>query len=201
VTEPVGQLRVRRTGSEANVAWVWPPSVSLAEVTFTPAGAGLPSVRERVSRGQFTANGCRIQVGTGGGRITVQGVVRGAGGEAVSAAAVATVDGVAATLGYELLRVGGFISRKRLLRVSVDQPCEGVELILIAAPGQVMPVRAEQGERAVHVTNLSLTPGVPWEAPFTIRSGAPKIRWLRCFVKQPAGVRVSDPPIDEMKVS
>jgi len=201
VTEPVGQLRVRRIGSEATVAWVWPPSVSLAEVAFTPSGAGRPSVRERVSRGQLTANGCRIPVGSSGGRITVQGVVRGSGGEAMSAAAVATVDGVAGTLDYELLRVGGLFSRKRLLRVTVDQPCAGVELILVAAPGLVLPIRPEQGRAAVHVTGLALTPELPWEAPFTLPSGPPKPRWLRCFVKQPAGVRVTDPPIDEMKVS
>ena len=119
----------------------------------------------------------------------------------MSAAAVATVDGVAATLGYEFIRVGGFFSRKRVLRVNVDQPCEGLELILVAAPGEVMPVRAEQGRAAVHVSGITLIPGRPWEVPFTLPSGAPKPRWLRCFVKQPAGVRVTDPPIDEMKVS
>ena len=41
-------------------------------------------------------------------------------------------------------------------------------------------------------------PWVPYPVPFSLPG---KVRWLRCFVVRPTGVRVNDPPIDEMKVS
>ncbi|MEH0844166.1 hypothetical protein V6U81_17400 [Micromonospora sp. CPCC 205711] len=198
VTEPVRQLVARRTGDEVNVAWVWPPSVNLAEVTFTPP-QGAPTVR-RLTRGQFTESGCRLRVGPAGGRVAVRTVERGAGGETYSAAESVPVDGVPVAFGYRIRRDGGLFSRKRLLSVEVDQPCEGVELVLVAASGVAMPARAERGRVVSRVTGLSLHPDAPWQLPFILPAGLAKPYWLRCFVVQPPGARVTD-PIDEMKVS
>lgn len=201
VTEPVRQLVARRTGNEATVAWEWPASVSLVEVTFTPAHGS--ATTRRLTRGQFAEAGCRIQVGSAGGRISVRALTRGYGSETFSAPASVTVDGVNATISYHLLRAGGTVnpfSRRRLLRVESDQPCDGVELRLVAAAGLAMPTRPEQGQLVEHVSGLALRPGVPWEAPFTLPSRLPKPYWLRCFVVRPSELRVID-PVDEMKVS
>ncbi|MGB2567912.1 hypothetical protein ACPFP2_05595 [Micromonospora citrea] len=198
VTEPVRQLVARRTGDEVNVAWVWPPSVNLAEVTFTPP-QGAPTVR-RLTRGQFTESGCRLRVGAGGGRVSVRAVERGAGGETYSATESVPVDGMPVAFGYHIRRDGGLFSRKRLLSVEVDQPCDGVELLLVAASGVAMPARPERGSVVSRVTGLSLHPDVPWQLPFTLPTGLAKPYWLRCFVIRPPGARVTD-PIDEMKVS
>jgi hypothetical protein len=198
VTEPVRQLVARRTGDEVDVAWVWPPAVNLAEVTFTPT-RGAPAVR-RVTRGQFTQSGCRIPVSPGGGRVSVRTVERGPAGEAFSAAESVPVDGVPVAVRYHLRRTGGPFSRKRLLNVDVDQPCDGVELLLVAASGPAMPVRPEQGRVVARVTGLSLRPDAPWQMPFTVPGGLSKPYWLRCFVIRPTGARVTD-PIHEMKVS
>ncbi|MBL7258034.1 hypothetical protein [Paractinoplanes lichenicola] len=198
VIEPVTRLLARRNGGEVTVSWVWPPSVNLAEVTFTPAGAATPSARELVSRGQFTAKGCHLPIGHTGGRVAVQSVVRGMGGESKSSAVTAPVDGTAATVSWQVVKAGGFLSRRRELRLTTDTRCEGVEVRLVAGPGDVLPVRAEQGIPVAHLAGLELDPDVPEAVPFTMPA---KVRWLRCFVTRPAGVRVNDPPIDEMKVS
>ncbi|RAO16294.1 hypothetical protein MED15_03813 [Micromonospora noduli] len=198
VTEPVQQLIARRTGDEVTVAWVWPPSVNLAEVTFTPP-QGSPTVR-RLTRGQVTASGCRLRVGPAGGRVSVRTVERGPGGETYSAVESVPVDGVPVAFGYRIRRDGGLFSRKRLLSVDVDQPCEGVELLLVAASGVAMPARPERGRVVSRVTGLSLHPDVAWQLPFTLPTGLSKPYWLRCFVIRPPDARVTD-PIDEMKVS
>ena len=198
VTEPVRQLVARRTGDEVNVAWVWPSSVNLAEVTFTPPQG--TSTVWRLTRGQVTESGCRLRVTAAGGRVSVRTVERGAGGETYSAAESVSVDGVPVAFGYHIRREGGLFSRKRLLSVEVDQPCEGVELLLVAASGSAMPARPERGSVVTRVTGLSLRPDAPWQLPFTLPTGLAKPYWLRCFVIRPPGARVTD-PIDEMKVS
>ncbi len=198
VTEPVRQLVVRRTGDEVTVAWVWPPSVHLAEVTFTP-DRGAQTAR-RLTRGQLTESGCRIPVGAAAGRISVRTVERGPGGETFSIPESAPVEGIPVALRYHLRRAGGFRNRNRLLTVEVDQPCEGVELVLVAAAGPAMPVRPEQGTVVARITSLSLRPDAPWQLPFTAPTGLAKPYWLRCFVIRPPGARVTD-PVPEMKVS
>ncbi|MGW1060427.1 hypothetical protein [Micromonospora rubida] len=198
VAEPVQQLVARRTGDEVNVAWVWPSSVHLAEVTFTsPHG---PPVVRRLTRNQFTESGCRIPVSSGGGRVSVRTVERGPAGETFSVPESVPVDRVPVAVGYHLQRAGGPFSRKRLLSVDVDRPCEGVELLLVAAAGLAMPVRPEQGTVVARVTGLCLQPDAPWQMPFTMPSGLARPYWLRCFVIRPTGARVTD-PIHEMKVS
>jgi hypothetical protein len=199
VTEPVQDLRVRRTGTEAGLAWVWPPSVSLVEVAFAPAD-GTAGSRRLVTRGQYAESGCWLEIGNAGGRIAVRGVSRGRGGDAYSAAVSATVEGAPVGLEYHLDRLGGRFSRTRQLRVTVDRSCHDVELILVAFRGPVMPTRAEQGVVLHHFSRLTLTPEAAWIVPFETPRGFARPYWLRCFVARPPGVQVLD-PIHEMKVA
>jgi hypothetical protein len=198
VADPVQQLLARRTGNEVNVSWVWPPSVQLVDVEFIPdRGSGY---RRRMTRGQVAEEGCRIPVGKSGGTVSVCSVSRSQGGDLRSAPQTVTVAGVTTVLEYHLPRVGGVLSRgRRILRVSVDQPCEGVELHLVVSGGIAMPARPDAGETVQRFIGLKLEPGAPWEVPFVVPRHA-RPYWLRCFVVQPHGIRVVD-PIDEMKVS
>jgi hypothetical protein len=197
VADPVEQLLARRTGNEVNVSWVWPPTVNLVEVTFTPEHGSI--YRRRMTRGQVAEQGCRIPIGSSGGRISVSSVSRSQGGDLLSAPQSVLVDGVATVVRYHLAKAGGPLSRKRTLRVTVDQPCDGVELHLIVAGGIAMPARPESGDTILRFTGMRLSPDVPFEEEFTVPKHA-KPYWLRCFVVQPGGIRVID-PIDEMKVS
>jgi hypothetical protein len=198
VADPVQQLSARRTGSEVVVSWVWPPTVNLVEVAFTPERG--PVHRRRMTRGQIAEQGCRIPIGASRGQITVCSVVRAEGGDLLSIPERVTVDGLATVLEYHLPRVGGVLSRgRRLLRVSVDRPCQDVELHLVVSTGLAMPARPESGETLQRFTGLKLDPATPWEVPFTVtRHSRPY--WLRCFVVNPQGIRVVD-PITEMKVA
>ena len=197
VTQPVQHLQVRRTGDQVNVAWVWPPALTLADVEYNPS-TGTPT-RRRITRGQFAESGCYLPVEPEGGRITVRGVSRNGSAETFSAPASAKVEGRTVTVEYHLDRTSGLFSRTRHLRVSVDRRCQDVELILVAAAGPAMPARAETGTVLANYTHLTLEPDAPWIVPFELPR-LPKPYWMRCFVPQPDGVRVLD-PINEMKVS
>jgi hypothetical protein len=198
MAERVQQLLARRIGSEVVLSWVWPPGVNLVEVTFTPAGGAV--YRRRMTRGEIAEKGCRIPIGSAGGEIAVCSVVRTHGSDLLSLPAKADVDGVAIVLKYHLVRVGGVLSRgRRLLRVTVDRPCQDVELHLVVSTGNAMPARPESGETLQRFVGLRFEPDQPWEVPFTVtRHSRPY--WLRCFVVQPQGIRVVD-PITEMKVA
>ncbi|GAA1635895.1 hypothetical protein [Actinoplanes couchii] len=197
VVEPVRQLHARRTGDEITLTWVWPASVSLVEVVYTPDDGR--EVRRRMTRGQVADTGCRITAPVAG-EIAVRAVLRGRGGDLMSLPETVPVDGVATVLHYHLPRVGGLFGQgRRLLRVTVDRVCEDVELHLVVAGGPAMPTRPEQSESLLRFTGLTLAPGDPWEVPFTVAK-RPKPYWLRCFVVRPHGIRVVD-PIDDMKVS
>ncbi|GGN18259.1 hypothetical protein FHR83_004108 [Actinoplanes campanulatus] len=198
VADSVQQLRARRTGSEVVLSWIWPPSINLVDITFTPADG--PVQRRRMTRGEVAEQGCRIPAGTGGGRITVCAVTRTRDGDLLSAPRSVTVEGVGGTLTYRLPKVGGPLSRgRRMLRVTVDRTCEGVELRLVVVPGNALPARPDAGETLLHFTGLRFEADTPWEVPFTVPRRSRPGR-LRCFVVSPRGIRVVD-PIDEMKVS
>jgi hypothetical protein len=197
VTQPVQQLQVRRTGDQVNVAWVWPPALTLVDVEYIPPG-GTPT-RRRISRGQFAESGCYLPVEPAGGRITVRGVSRNGPAETLSAPVSTTVEGRTVTIEYHLDRTGGPFSRTRQLRVSVDRRCHDVELVLEAASGPAMPARPGKGTILASFTQLTLEPDAPWIVPFELPRLV-KPYWLRCFVVRPDGVRVVD-PVNEMKVS
>ncbi|MEV0895645.1 hypothetical protein [Actinoplanes sp. NPDC049802] len=200
VAGSVQRLRARRTGSEVVLSWIWPPSINLVDVTFTPADG--PQWRRRMTRGEVAEQGCRIPAGASGGRITVCAVTRTRDGDLLSAPRSVTVEPVAGKLAYRLPKVGGPFSRgrSRMLRVTVDDLCEGVELRLVVALGTVMPARPDAGQTLLRFTGLTLEPGAPWEVPFTVPRRLARPYWLRCFVTRPRGIRVVD-PIDEMRVS
>src|SRR5207248_2185571 len=131
VTEPVRQLRVRRTGDQVNLSWVWPPALTLAEIEYRPPG-GEPE-RRRITRGQFAESGCYVSVDPAGGRVSVRGVSRNGREEAFSAPASAPVEARPLTVEYHLDRIGGLFSRRRQLRILVDRGCPDVELVLVVA--------------------------------------------------------------------
>ncbi len=197
VAAPVEQLLARRAGREVIVSWVWPPAVGHVEVAFLPE-RGKP-YRRRMTREQVEKHGCRIPAGSSGGTVSVRSVSRGQVGDLFSAPRTVAVEGAATVLEYHLRRAGGLLGRgRRLLRVSVDQECTGVELRLVVAEGAV-PAGPESGRTVQRFTGVRLDPDAPWEVPFTLPR-AVRPYWLRCFVVQPAGIRVVD-PVDEMLVS
>ncbi|GAA4719991.1 hypothetical protein [Phytohabitans rumicis] len=203
VTEPVRQLTVRRIGAEAVVSWVWPAEVSLVEVAWkTPERS---TDLRRITKAQYvSAGGCRLPVQAGGGIARVTAVVVGASGEASSPPVVVSVDGRSAALSYEIQRQPGVLaklSRQRTLSVRVDADCADVELVVVAAPGLVMPLRPDQGTEVNRYAGLALVRDLSLTLPIAIPPDLRRPYWLRCFVVHPPHVSVVDPPIDNLKVT
>ncbi|WP_412542645.1 hypothetical protein R8Z50_09195 [Longispora sp. K20-0274] len=199
LSTPVRGLRARRSGDRVVLSWEWPDEVGLAEVTWTtPDG----TETRQVSRAQY-ADGCAFPVGAGGGTAEVRGVSVGSHGRAVSLPVTATVGGLPARVGYTIGRRPGLrhrLSRQRIVTVSADRPCAGLELVVVLAPGIVMPSTAAHGTELARWTG-DLTPGAPATFELELPASARAPYWLRCFVTRPADVVAVDPPINELKVA
>jgi hypothetical protein len=82
-----------------------------------------------------------------------------------------------------------------------QQECSGLEVVVVVAAGVVMPTRVTQGTELARQSGVDLRPGVPLQIPVEVPASFPRPYWIRCFVDQPGGYAVTDPPIDQMKVS
>jgi hypothetical protein len=201
VVNPPRQVEVRRTGARAAVSWVWPPGISLAELTWTENG-GTGTVR-RITKGQYQDEGCTVTVGPAGGLVSVRAIAVGPLGETKSPPTTTTVDGQALRLSYRLNRPSWLAARKGepwRIRITADNTCSGVEVSLVVAHGLVVPLRPEQGVVVQRFTGLTFAGGVPVDLEMQPPQGLRKPYWVKCFVTRPLSVMVVDPPIDEMKV-
>ncbi|MGY0236044.1 hypothetical protein [Longispora urticae] len=199
LSTPVRGLSARRSGDRVVVSWEWPEDVGLAEVTWTtPEG----TTTRQVSRAQY-ADGCVLPVGAGGGTAEVRGIAVGPHGQAVSLPVAVAVSGLPARLSYTIARRPGLrhrLSRERIVTVRADRACAGLELVVVLAPGIVLPSTPEQGMPLAHWTG-ELAPGGTAEFAFELPASARAPYWLRCFVTRPADVLAVDPPLAELKVT
>ncbi|GAB3408088.1 fibronectin type III domain-containing protein [Flindersiella endophytica] len=200
LTSPVTDLRARRAADRVTLTWAWPDGVGMAEVVWTTPEHGRTS--RRISRAKYEESGCKLDVGPGGGAAQVRAIAVGPHGTAVSPEVTATVEGLPARLTYTIARPPGrrgWFSRLRVITLTVDRACPGLVVVFVVAPGSVLPMRPEQGD-VLH--RHEFEPGsteqvFEIELPERLR----KPYWMRCFVEQPAGVSVADPPVATMKVS
>ncbi|WP_329108027.1 hypothetical protein OG792_05735 [Micromonospora sp. NBC_01699] len=202
LANPVDQLRVERVGDRVAVSWVWPEQVSIAEVSWERDGRS--SSVTRVTRNQYVQeNGCRLSADARPGRVTVVGITAGANGEARSPAVVVDVPGRAARLRYTIARPAGLrnrLSRRRVVTVTAEAQCSVEELIVVARPGPVMPVRPAQGTEIVRASGLDFSAGQSRQIEFELPPDLPRPYWIRCFVEPPTGVTLVDPPVDHLRV-
>jgi hypothetical protein len=193
---PVTALEGRRFGGELVLSWVWPEDVRMAEVSWTPFG-GAEAGRLRLTRQQYQADGgCRIDVGPGTVRVQVSAIATGDNGESRSAPGTLEVSGSPPQVSYRIERQNRLFgtSTARIV-LTADQPVADCAVLVVVAPGRVMPLKPDDGQvvhRDVHEIRepLELTIELPRRKPY----------WLRCFVETP-GVQLIDPPISQLKVS
>jgi hypothetical protein len=200
--EPVQRVHARRTGDLVTVTWVWPPGTGLAEVRWTPRDAAAEVLR--VTRSAYVdGEGCVLRAGPAGGTVSLRAVTVGPAGEARSDPVEATVPARALRLRYTLRRPPGWRDRRsgrRILEITADQDCAGVDLAVVVAPGQVKPLAARPEQVAAAFHDVTLARDQPLALDFAVpRTARPY--WIRCFVTRPAGVSVVDPPVAELKVS
>ncbi|KAA5828802.1 hypothetical protein ABT337_29495 [Saccharopolyspora hirsuta] len=187
---PVTSLEGRHFGRQLVLSWVWPDGVRLAEVTW--AGGS-----RRVTRQQYQAEGgCRIDTGPGEASVQVTSLATGDDGEHRSKPSELSVSGPPAQVEYRVERRNRlFGARTASILLSSDQPVPECEVVVVVAPGRVMPLGPDDGQvvhREVHRIDdlVEITVELPRRKPF----------WLRCFV-QTSGIELVDPPVAQLKVS
>jgi hypothetical protein len=199
VIDPVTNLTATVFAERATIAWHWPSSVQLAEVSWKPTG---DSEDERqsfvISSAEYRSNGgAHVPLGARPIDVEVRAVVTANGKRYPSAPAAASVARVVKVpIRYRVNKLGPF-GRGRKLAFTVDQPCSGTAVRLIAVPGPVMPTKPNEGV-VVFETTLSLVPGVPAEHRLELPKTIKKPYWVRCFVMSGPG-RLIDPPVGDLK--
>jgi len=198
--EPVRELVARRTGDVVTAMWLWPPDTGVVEVEWRRPGAAAEVFR--LTRGAYVDGaGCVVPAGVAGGTVTVRAVAVGPAGEALSDPAGASVEARPLSLRYRLLRPPGLRERLaggRLVELVADRDCDGVDVAVVVAPGHVKPLAVRPEIVAEAYQDLRLVAGEPLTLPFRLPRVA-KPFWIRCFVTQPSGVTVVDPPVGELR--
>lgn len=199
---PVTGLRHQRLGPEVVLSWLWPEQGGTAEVCWsTPTDSG----RYRLTRQQYLdGGGCRIRAGAGQVDVQVRSVVASESGECLSAAAELTVANLPPAVSYtvDMARrplIGGGTVRVRL---TANQPVGSAVVLLVVAPGVVMPRRPTDGQVVLR-SQQDLVAGHEVE----LTAELPRLRkpyWVRCFLEDNGGNRAStqliDPPTRQLKV-
>ncbi|GAA0524282.1 hypothetical protein [Saccharopolyspora thermophila] len=190
---PVSALEARRFGGGVVLSWVWPDDVRMAEVTWTGAAEG----SRRLTRQQYQADGgCRIDPGPGPVRVQVCSIAPAEHGEGRSAPSALELAGTPPRATYRVERQKRlFGARTARIVLTCDQRVPDCAVVVVIAPGRVMPLRPEDGQvvhRATHDLGdpVEITVELPRRRPF----------WLRCFVETP-GVQLVDPPTTQLKVA
>ncbi|GLZ79234.1 hypothetical protein Afil01_40410 [Actinorhabdospora filicis] len=188
---PVTGLSLEPRPDGLLVAWVWPPGTGLAEVT---AGG----VTHRVTQSRYTTEGgFLVPLPRAAAEIEVRTVRADPDGDVYSTPVAARHVPAAVTVAYRAERAGGLLRGRRWrISVTADGPCAG-DLVVVAAPGVVMPVRPDPAQV---VGRLRLRPG---ESTVEVRvpDAVGKRYWLRCFLDGAPGARLHDPPLSTLRVS
>ncbi|TVT59471.1 hypothetical protein FNH05_05205 [Amycolatopsis rhizosphaerae] len=190
-------LRYQRFGDELALSWEWPEDTGIADVRWKAAGE---SGRQRLTRQQYrSGGGCRVHCGPGEVEVVVRTVQPGAGGESTSAGVRLVVPGSAPALRYQVSMtrkplVGGGTVRVRL---STDQPLPRCPVLVVAAPGRVMPRGPGDGQ-----VLLRAEPAVRPGEDVELVAELPRLKrpfWVRCFPGDDS-IRLTDPPVTQLKV-
>jgi hypothetical protein len=200
IIDPVTNLVATAFADHATIAWHWPPSVQLAEVSWKPQGVdddGWESVV--LSQAEYQSKGgAQVLLGARPIDVEVRAVITANGKRHPSAPATISVAKVVKTpIRYRVSGGGPFGGRSRKLTFTADEPCAGTAVRMIVVPGTVMPTKPNEGV-IVFETALSLTPGVPAEHKVELPKAIKKPYWVRCFVMSGPG-RLIDPPTGDLK--
>lgn len=199
VTAPVTRLEATAFSGHAVLAWLWPGSSQLAEVTWENEDDADLFV---IGRAQYrTAGGARVPLGRQPCRVEVRALLEVAGRTFSSPPARLVVEAltevevrysVSSSPGF-----GPFGGRSKKVSVVSAEGLSGGRLRVVATPGPVMPTSPDAGLALLEVP-LDLAPGVPVVHAVTVPRAVPKPYWVRGFLVGGAG-RLIDPPVRELK--
>ncbi|MEV6239114.1 hypothetical protein [Lentzea sp. NPDC051838] len=196
---PLTDVRHQRLGEEHVLSWVWPEDAGTAEVRWECGGE---KGKSRLTRQQYQlGGGFRLRCGKGDLRVRVRSVVAASGGECASADVELNVPSAPPRLRYsvQLARrplLGGGTVRVRL---QAEEPVQRCTVLVVVAPGTVMPRRPDDG-----VVVLRSPQDVLPDAEVELSAELPKMRkpyWIRCFIEEDGVAVLLDPPTKQLKVS
>jgi hypothetical protein len=180
----------------ATVAWEWPSSAQVAEVSWRLDGT---EDVMHVDRGQYrSAGGVKIPLGRGQCEVEVRAVITVGKASFTSPPVTTTISAVVDTaIKYQVSTLAPTL-RGRLKKVvfTADQGCDGVRVRMVASSGRVLPTSSSDGQSVLDTT-LTLRSGIPDEHRVTVPR---KTLWVRCFVLS-GQARLIDPPITSLKES
>ena len=193
---PVHGVRVQRFGEDLLVSWAWPDAAGAAEVRWAGGHRRITPSRYREE------GGCRLPAAAGVTRVEVSALLPGADDVEGRAPAVAvTVPARPPRIDYQLRRRGHRLTGGARCEVTLvgAEPVGEVTVLLIAAPGPVMPGSPAVGRELLRA-QTSLKPGVPVQLDAPLPA-LPRPYWLRLFLPDPAPALLVDPPVDQLKVT
>jgi len=197
LVEAVRDVRAQRFGDDVRVTWVWPDEISVADVTW--AGG-----RQRITLTQYRdGGGCLLRAVPRMRRVDVEAVLPGGEDEGRAPAVSVEVVERRTPLRYKLSRRGrswaGGVTATVTLTSQVPVP--HATLLLVGAPGDVMPLSPDGGEELLR-TDVTLRAGEPLVLPdIPVPRHLRKPYWLRCFLADPGPFTLVDPAVTQLKVS
>lgn len=180
VTAPVTGLQATEFADHATLAWQWPETSQLAEVSWESDGE--PEV-EVVGRTQYgVQGGFRVPLGPAPTTVQVRSLVQVEGRRFAAPALNITLRAVVEVqIMYEVKRarsLQGVRGRAKHITFRSDENCSGVQVQVVVSPGSVMPLNAEKCIPLVS-HQLDLTAGIPVTLQVFVPTGVHKPFWVR----------------------
>jgi hypothetical protein len=212
---PPGGLLAERRGGMISVGFDWPPGVAEVEVTCRTTGASGPDPgwTTTVTRAGYDAQGgVRLAVPEGPD-VEVAACSTGlAGGVRVRGAAVTAALPGRRLVRYDLHRTGPPWRRGLVVALAParpDPPGGSVRLrrlVLVRAPGTVIPQRAADGETIAAWNDVDVAGPTELRVPVDLPGTRPRpaaangTYWLRCFLDgADQGTELTDPPVSRLR--
>jgi hypothetical protein len=200
VTAPVKGLRVTEFSDHAVLAWEWPSTAKMAEVTWQCEDDGEADVIVVGEAEYRAAGGVRVPLRGSAIGVEVRALIHVNRQRFAAPPVSTTISAAAETVvryevhGAGVMRLGG--RSKRITFVS-DEACSGVKVRVVASPGAVQPLSADRGVPLLD-TRLDLAAGVPVSHAVSVPKGVTRPFWVRAFVVG-GFARLVDPPPNQLK--
>jgi hypothetical protein len=202
VTDPVMGLEATAFQGSARLAWTWPSTSSLAEVTWERDDSGTDAVGlERISRPEYDKRGALVPLGTAPCEVSVRALMVVDGNTYSSPPAIITVGQVLKSpVTYKIAsspRIGPLGGRTKKLTLTASEDTGPLHIALVASPGIVIPSAPAEG-----LTILDRTVDLVAGKPLTLSASVPSVvgrqYWVRCFLIS-GNAQLQDPPINALK--
>ena len=202
VTDPVADLTATPFRGFARLAWSWPETSNLAEVSWERDDAGSDAVGlEQVTRAVYDSRGVTVPLGAAPCEVSVRALIVVNGETFASPAALLAVDAVLRSrICYSVSSspgVGPFGGRSKRLMITAVEDTTAIRIVMVALQGQVMPSRPDDGVTVLDET-MSLTRGRPRTFRAKVPNSVGRPYWVRCFIVS-GDADLEDPPLTALK--